>query len=236
VVRLYLGLHYRATTALAAHTKNPRRHTVVKIRVRVGPSRIAGQGLFAGQDIQQGTKIIQYIGKKITHAESERRLAAGNVFIIGLDDRYAIDGHTPKNTARYINHACDPNCHTEQFGNTIWIVAIRDIEAGEELTHNYGYDDEDYENNPCHCGAHHCCGYILGPQYWDRIKQTAPREGAPQWCTPLLALYSPMRVVQCTPSNALEVPHTATRIARIKGIAEKGNICSFVKLIEYRPS
>ena len=97
-------------------------------------SRIAGQGLFAEQDIRQGTKIIQYIGEKITHEESERRLAAGNVYIFGLDERYALDGSTPKNTARYINHSCDPNCHTEQFGNTIWIVAIKDIEAGEELT------------------------------------------------------------------------------------------------------
>ena len=147
----------------------------VKIRVRVSTSRIAGQGLFAGQDIKQGTKIIQYFGKKITHEESERRLAAGSVYIFGLNERYAIDGNTRKNTARYINHACEPNCHTEQFGNTIWIVAIKDIRAGEELTYNYGYDDEDYENNPCNCGAQHCCGYILGPQYWARIKQPAPQ-------------------------------------------------------------
>src|SRR5256885_16583427 len=77
-------------------------------------------------------------------------------------------------TARYINHACDPNCHTEQFGHTIWIVAIRDIAAGEELTFNYGYGIDDEPVVPCHCGAKHCCGYILGPQYWDRIKQRAP--------------------------------------------------------------
>ena len=147
----------------------------MKIRVRVGPSRIAGQGLFAGQDIKQGTKIIRYIGEKITHEESERRLAAGNAYIIGLNECYVIDGDIPKNTARYINHSCAPNCHTEQFGNTIWIVAIKDMRAGEELTNNYGYDDEDYANNPCHCGAQHCCGYILGPHYWDRIKQPAPR-------------------------------------------------------------
>src|SRR5256714_474634 len=152
-----------------------RRHPLVKIRVRVGPSRIAGPGLFAEQDIRQGIKIIRYIGERITHEESERRLAAGNVYIFGLDERSAIDGSTPKNTARFINHSCDPNCHTEQFGNTIWVVAIRDIAAGEELTYNYGYEVNDEPPEPCHCGAHHCCGYILGPQYWDRIKETAPR-------------------------------------------------------------
>ena len=156
-------------------SKSTRRHPLVKIRVRVGTSDIAGQGLFAVQDIRQGTKVLRYIGEKITHAESERRLAAGNVYIFGLDERYAIDGSTPKNTARYINHSCDPNCHTEQFGNTIWIVAIKDIRAGEELTYNYGYEIDDEATEPCHCGAKHCCGSILGAQYWHRITPPAPR-------------------------------------------------------------
>ena len=147
----------------------------MKIRVRVGTSGIAGQGLYAGQDIKQGTKIIRYIGEKITHEESERRLAAGNVYIFGLDERSAIDGSTPKNTARYINHSCDPNCHTEQFGRIIWIVAIRDIQAGEELTYNYGYELNDEPPEPCYCRAKHCCGYILGPHYWDRIEEIAPQ-------------------------------------------------------------
>ena len=80
---------------------------------------------------------------KIPHEESERRFAAGNVYIFGLNERYAIDGDTPKNTARFINHSCEPNCHTEQFGHTIWIVAIKDIRAGEELTYNYGYEIDD---------------------------------------------------------------------------------------------
>jgi uncharacterized protein len=115
---------------------NPRRHTAVKIRVCVRPSRIAGQGLFAEQDIKQGTKIIRYIGEKIPREESERRLAAGNVYLFGLNERYSIDGDTPRNIARFINHSCDPNCQTEQFGNSIWIVALRDIAVREELTYN----------------------------------------------------------------------------------------------------
>ena len=145
----------------------------MKIRVRVGPSHIAGQGLFAEQNIKQGTKIIRYIGEKITHEESERRLAAGNVYIFGLDEHSAIDGSTSKNTARYINHSCEPNCHTEQFGYIIWIVAIRDIRAGEELTYNYGYEMNDEPAEPCQCGAKHCCGYILDPRFWEHITETA---------------------------------------------------------------
>ena len=174
-VRLYLLLHYRATNRTGSTSAHPGRHPIVKIRVRVGTSSIAGQGLFAAQEIRQGTKILRYSGEKITHEESHRRLAAGNVYIFGLDERYAIDGSTPKNTARFINHSCDPNCHTEQFGHTIWIVAIRDIAAGEELTYNYGYEVDDEPVEPCHCGAKNCCGYILAPQYWDRFQQTAPQ-------------------------------------------------------------
>ena len=147
----------------------------MKVRVRVGTSRIAGLGLFAGQDIRQGIKILRYIGEKITQEESDRRLAAGNVYIFGLNERDSIDVDTPKNTARFINHSCDPNCHSEQFGNTIWIVAIRDIVAGEELTSNYGYEIDDEPAEPCHCGAPRCCGSILDPQYWDRIKETTPQ-------------------------------------------------------------
>jgi uncharacterized protein len=159
-----------STRKTSAHARG---HPLVKIRVRVGPSRIAGQGLFAEQDIQQGTKILRSIGERITHEESERRLAAGNAYIFGLDERSALDGSTPKNTARYINHSCEPNCHTEQFGRIIWIVAIRDMRAGEELTYNYGYEINNEPAEPCNCGAKNCCGYILGPQYWDRIKETA---------------------------------------------------------------
>ena len=143
----------------------------MKIRVRVGPSRIAGQGLFAAQNIRQGTKIIRYIGEKISQAESDRRLAAGNVYIFGLDERSALDGSTPQNTARYINHSCAPNCQTEQFGHTVWIVALRQIALGEELTYDYGYAPDENPAESCHCGATQCCGYILGRQYWHRLKR-----------------------------------------------------------------
>src|SRR4029434_1427845 len=94
----------------------------MNIRVRVGPSRIAGQGLFAAQDIPKGTRIISESGEKFASRERARRLAAGNAYIFHLTYRYAIDGQTLENTARYINHACDPNCAVEKTSDTIWIV------------------------------------------------------------------------------------------------------------------
>ena len=141
----------------------------VNMQVRVGPSRIAGQGLFAVEPIKKGTRIIQYIGEKISSRERARRLAAGNAYIFHLTYRYAIDGQTLENTARYINHSCDPNCEVEKTPDTIWIVALRDIPAGEELSYNYGYDARNYQENPCNCGAPNCCGYILAQEYWGLI-------------------------------------------------------------------
>ena len=142
----------------------------MKIRVWVGESRIEGQGLFAAQDIQKGIRIIQYIGEKIDKEESPRRLSAGNAYIFAFNDRWDIDGMVMRNTARYINHSCEPNCEAQKTSRAIWIVALRDIRAGEELTYNYGFEIDDKTPQPCRCGATNCCGYILAQQYWDCIK------------------------------------------------------------------
>jgi hypothetical protein len=127
------------------------------MRLWVGKSRIHGKGLFTAQDIKRGTRIIQYIGEKIAKAESEQRLAQGNVYIFSFNDHWDIDGRVRRNKARYINHSCEPNCEVHTTSRTIWLVALRDITAGEELTFNYGYGLD--------------AGYILAEQYWGAIKQ-----------------------------------------------------------------
>lgn len=137
--------------------------------VRVGTSPIDRQGLFAATEMPQDTHIVEYRGEKITKCESARRLARHNAYIFRLNYQYDIDGATLANTARYINHSCDPNCRVDTTTETIWIVALRDIQAGEELSFNYGYDAREYEKFPCHCGAKTCCGYILGREYWGLI-------------------------------------------------------------------
>jgi uncharacterized protein len=137
--------------------------------VRIGNSHIDGQGLFAAQDIAKGTRIIAYIGEKISPRERARRLEAGNAYIFHLNYRYALDGETLENTARYINHSCEPNCQVEKTNGTLWIVALRDIKEGEELSYSYGYEFKHYKDNPCNCGAKNCCGYILARQYWELI-------------------------------------------------------------------
>jgi SET domain-containing protein len=136
----------------------------VKVHVWVGTSHIAGQGLFAAQTIKKGTRILQYIGQKIAKEETAERVYHRNQYIFTFNDRSDIDGKTLKNKARYINHSCDPNCEILITQRTIWIVAKRDIQAGEELRYNYGFTAKQYH---CQCGASNCCGYILGEEYWD---------------------------------------------------------------------
>jgi uncharacterized protein len=103
---------------------------------RVGRSS-AGLGLFATQDFKKGDLIIEYTGERISEAEAQRR---GGKYLFELNDNWTIDGKERKNTARYLNHSCRPNCEPElnEDETQIFIYAKRNIKAGEELTYNYG--------------------------------------------------------------------------------------------------
>ena len=145
----------------------------MKVRIWIDKSRIAGKGLFAGQDITKDTIITRYLGAKISKAQGDQALAHGNAYICSLNDRYDIDGNTLKNIARYINHSCEPNCALQTTSRAIWVVALRDIQAGEEQTHqyNYAYDPTRYTDFPCCCRAKSCVGYIVDARYWEVITQ-----------------------------------------------------------------
>jgi SET domain-containing protein len=142
--------------------------------VRVGTSRIEGQGLFAVTDIPPGTRIVEYRGEKISKAESARRLAQYNAYIVYLNEQYDIDGEALTNSARYVNHSCDPNCTVEYTAETLWMVALKPIKAGDELSCNYGFDASEYTRFPCRCEARICCGYILGREYWGLLPPSSP--------------------------------------------------------------
>ena len=134
-------------------------------------SRIHGTGGFAALDIPAGTNVIQYVGEKIDKAESERRCENDNEYIFILDETHDLDGNVDWNPARFINHSCTPNCESEVGDDEVWIVAIRDIRAGEELTFNYCYDMEDYQDHPCRCGAEECVGFMVAETYFDKIRR-----------------------------------------------------------------
>jgi SET domain-containing protein len=109
-------------------------------------SRIAGWGVFATRPIPKNTRIIDYAGQKITSRESRRRekryLQAGRIWCFKVNHLYVRDAAVGGNLARYINHACKPNCYTQVIGDTIWIRAARTIRNGEEITYDYLTDGE----------------------------------------------------------------------------------------------
>jgi len=136
----------------------------------IGPSPIHGMGGFASRALARGARVVEYIGQKITKAESLRRCEAGNWFIFGLDEEFDLDGNSDCNPARFLNHSCAPNCEAECRGGRIWITARRDIAAGEEITFNYGYTLEEYREHPCRCGTPGCAGYIVAEEFFDHVK------------------------------------------------------------------
>lgn len=116
-------------------------------------SRIAGWGVYAGQRITKNSRIIDYDGEKISHAESrireERQVAGGHIWCFTVHQRLVRDAEVGGNEARFINHACTPNCYVETVGDMIWIRAARNIRRGEELT--YDYNTGGGADIPCRC-------------------------------------------------------------------------------------
>jgi SET domain-containing protein len=100
--------------------------------------------VFALEPITKNTSVVHYAGEKISHAESERRerrqLARGRIWCFTVNRRWVRDASVGGNVARYINHACRPNCYSQVRGDVIWIRAARPIAPGEELTYDYHID------------------------------------------------------------------------------------------------
>ena len=132
---------------------------------KIKKSNIDNRGLIATKNIKAGTKIIYYKGKIITKKETERNPKYDNdkaIYLFNLNNRYDLDGDFEYNTARLINHACDPNCEVAGQGLKLWIFALRDIKRGEEFTYDYGFSfDKDYKDYICKCGSKKCVGYIV---------------------------------------------------------------------------
>jgi SET domain-containing protein len=140
-------------------------------------SCIHGTGGFASRDICKGARVIEYVGERISKKESLRRCEDNNEYIFTLNDDLDVDGNVEWNPARFINHSCAPNCDAEVEADHIWIVANRDIKAGEEITFNYAYDLEDYREYPCRCGASNCVGYIVAEEYFEYVRKNNEAQG-----------------------------------------------------------
>ena len=123
-------------------------------RIRRRRSRLHGFGVFAVDAITKNTRIIDYAGElvrndKACEAREEAYLADGCIWVFRVNRAWSRDAAVGGNVARFINHACRPNCWVEIVDRTIWIRAARNIEPGEELT--YDYRTEGLRTIPCRC-------------------------------------------------------------------------------------
>ena len=151
-------------------------------RIQTRRSGVHGKGVFALADLSEGETILEYVGEVITWVEALRRHPhdpqnPNHTFYFHIDDKHVIDGKAGGNSSRWINHACKPNCEADEDGGRVFIKALRNIKAGEELFYDYGliidarYTKKLLAEYPCWCGAKKCRGTLLAPKDKDDKKK-----------------------------------------------------------------
>jgi len=178
--------------AAAQHHAHMRRATArraaaaAELPYEVRRSRIHGRGVYATRRIVKGTRVVEYIGERISHEVADARYDEkgdddGHTFLFVVDDDICIDAGVGGNAARYINHSCAPNCETLIDDKRVFIEAIRDIEPGEELGYDYQLTWESTDDPAelalydCRCGAAQCRGTMLDVTPLDKKKRKRAR-------------------------------------------------------------
>jgi SET domain-containing protein len=158
----------RKKTAAAPVLKNSR-------RIQVRSSGVHGKGVYAVAPIEAGETVIEYTGERISWDEAMDRhphdpKQPNHTFYFSLETGDVIDALYGGNSARWINHSCDPNCEADEVDGRVFIKALRDLLPGEELFYDYGLTiDERYtpklkKEYACYCGAATCRGTLLTPK------------------------------------------------------------------------
>ena len=149
-------------------------------------SAVHGLGAFALRRITKGSRIVEYLGERVSHKEADRRYEGkeandAHTFLFIVDSRTVIDAGVDGNDARFLNHSCNPNCESVIENRRVFIEAIRTIEPGEELTYDYQIQRE--EDDPpgieevfaCHCGFPQCRGTMLWPPDPPKARKRRPK-------------------------------------------------------------
>lgn len=160
----------KAAPAIPTPRDSPNRSDLFTLR----RSPIQGTGAFAIQPIPKDTRLIEYLGERISQKEADNRYDDDeehpHVLLFSVDRGVAIDAAVGGNDARFFNHSCDPNCEAIIEKRRVFLETMRAVSPGEELTYDYtltrdGLDDEDSERRyACHCGAKNCRGTMLEPR------------------------------------------------------------------------
>ena len=156
----------RPFSPIESEAASPLDHPLLRFETSV----IHGTGAFARLAIPKGVRVIEYVGERIDKEESLRRCMRNNPFIFTLDDSSDLDGDMAWNPARFLNHSCEPNCESINEDSEIWIVSTQDIQAGDEVTFNYGFDLESYRDHACLCGKPGCVGWIVAEEFHEQLR------------------------------------------------------------------
>src|SRR5262245_5356239 len=144
-------------------------------RIQVRRSGVHGKGVFAVQDIAEGETLIEYVGEIITWKKAQRRHPhepsdSNPTFYFHVDEKRVIHAPHGGTSSRWINHSCDPNGEADEEDGRVFIKALRNIKAGEELSYDYGliidapYTKKLKAEYPCWCGSGNCRGTLLAPK------------------------------------------------------------------------
>ena len=163
----------KTLTAPAAPASSPSRNKGRRIQVR--NSAVHGRGVYAVAPIAAGERIIEYTGELIAWDEAMDRhphdpAQPHHTFYFHIEDGRVIDALFGGNSSRWINHACEPNCETDEVDGRVYIKALQDLFPGDELFYDYGLTiDERYtaklkKEFACYCGSIDCRGTMLAPK------------------------------------------------------------------------
>jgi hypothetical protein len=154
--------------------------------IEVRDSPVHGRGVFAVAPIPKGTRIIEYLGDRVSHKAADERYEDhdendNHTFLFIVDKNTVIDAGVGGNDARFINHQCEGNCESVIENRRVFIDATRAIEPGQELGYDYeiGREKDDPPNvdeiYACRCGSPKCRGTML----WPPKKAVAKRKKTP---------------------------------------------------------
>jgi SET domain-containing protein len=129
--------------------------------------------VYALVDLEPDEYLLEYGGQRITWEQANAQYAASDdpshTYFFDLGDGTVIDGGREGNTARWLNHGCDPNCEAVDVGGRIEFRTRRAIKAGEELLIDYGLQVDDPTDPDiralyaCGCKVAGCRGIMLAP-------------------------------------------------------------------------
>jgi SET domain-containing protein len=140
----------------------------------VKSSDIHAAGCYSTRPVRKGRRICEYTGPRMSKQEADARYADRHVtYLFGFGEGDGvIDGF---GAAMFMNHCCEPNCETEEEDGRIFVAALRDIAAGEELVYEYNLWDSDEATQDCFCGKPNCRGTMFSPAEVERREKLAKK-------------------------------------------------------------